>query len=34
MLEKYRKEIPHLKEQLYTDEFKPVWDYIEGLLKL
>lgn len=34
MVEKYRKEIPHLKEQLYTDEFKPIWDDIEWLLKL
>jgi hypothetical protein len=34
MVDKYRKEIPHLKEQLYTEEFKPLWDNIENLLKL
>lgn len=33
MVEKYRKEIPHLKEQLYTEEFKPLWDNIENCLK-
>lgn len=34
MVEKYRKEIPHLKEQLYTEEFKPLWDNIENYLNL
>lgn len=34
MVDKYKKEIPHLKEELYTEEFKTIWDYIEKLLKL
>lgn len=34
MCDKYKSEFPKLKDQLYTDEFKPLWDYIEKLLNL
>lgn len=34
MYGKYRVELPKLKEQLYTEEFKPLWDYLEELLNI
>jgi len=34
MYEKYQKEFSHLKSELYTDEFKPIWDYLEKLLTI
>lgn len=34
MYDKYKIEFPKLKEQLYTEEFKPLWDYIEKLLNI
>jgi len=34
MYDKYKSEFPYLKEELYTEEFKPIWDYIEKLLNL
>lgn len=34
MYDKYKIEFPKLKEQLYTEEFKPIWDYIEKLLNI
>jgi (p)ppGpp synthase/HD superfamily hydrolase len=30
MLKKYIKEYPHVKEQLYVEKFKPMFDYIEN----
>ncbi len=34
MYGKYQDEFPHLQSQLYTDEFKPMWDYLEKLLTI
>lgn len=34
MYEKYQKEFSHLKSELYTDEFKSIWDYLEKLLTI
>jgi len=34
MVDKYRKEFPKFKEQLYLEEYKPVFNYIEKQLEL
>ena len=34
MVDKYRKEFPKFKEQLYLEEYKPIFDYIEKQLEL
>ena len=32
MLDKYVKEYPHFREELYTEEFKPMFTYIEEVI--
>lgn len=34
MYNKYQDEYPHLYSELYTVEFKPMWDYLEKLLTI
>lgn len=34
MVDKYRKEFPKFKEQLYLEEYKPIFDHIEKQLEL
>lgn len=33
MFDKYQKEHDHFKYELYTEEYKPMWDYMESILK-
>ena len=34
MYYKYQKEYQHLYDELYTDEFKPLWSYLKKLLEI
>jgi len=34
MFKKYRKEFPKVKEHLYVEKFKPLFDHLESILSI